>query len=126
MFAYDESFNFFGLFNLSTNVDAVTEVLHKFQLSDKIANRVDQLSGGERQRVSLARALISDASFWTIDEPLSGLDPKLADTVIQTLCDHAKQKKITFVCTLHQVEFALRYFPRIVGIKKGIWLLTFL
>ena len=101
------------------NVDAVTEILHKFQLSDKIANRVDQLSGGERQRVSLARALISDASFWTIDEPLSGLDPKLADTVIQTLCDHAKQRKITFVCTLHQVEFALRYFPRIVGIKEG-------
>ena len=101
------------------NVDAVTEVLHKFQLSDKIANRVDQLSGGERQRVSLARALISDASFWTIDEPLSGLDPKLADTVIKTLRDHAKQKKITFVCTLHQVEFALRYFPRIVGIKEG-------
>ena len=101
------------------NVDAVTEVLHKFQLSDKIANRVDQLSGGERQRVSLARALISDASFWTIDEPLSGLDPKLADTVIQTLCDHAKRKKITFVCTLHQVEFALKYFPRIVGVRKG-------
>ena len=96
MFAYDESFNFFGLFNLSKNVDAVTEVLHKFQLSDKIANRVDQLSGGERQRVSLAGPN-SDASFWTIDEPLSGLDPKLADTVIQTLCDHAKQKKITFV-----------------------------
>ena len=101
------------------NVDSVTEVLNKFQLSDKIANRVDQLSGGERQRVSLARALISDASFWTIDEPLSGLDPKLADTVIQTLRDHAKHKKITFVCTLHQVEFALRYFPRIVGIKEG-------
>ena len=69
--------------------------------------------------MSLARALISDASFWTIDEPLSGLDPKLADAVIQTLCDHAKQKKITFVSTLHQVEFALRYFPRIVGIKEG-------
>ena len=52
-------------------------------------------------------------------KPLSGLDPKLADTVIQTLRDHAQQKNITFVCTLHQVEFALRYFPRIVGIKEG-------
>ena len=46
--------------------------------------------------MSLARALISDASFWTIDEPLSGLDPKLADTVIKTLRDHAKQKD--YVC----------------------------
>ena len=101
------------------SVDKVTEILRKFQLSEKIGSRVDQLSGGERQRISLARALISDASFWAIDEPLSGLDPKLANSVIKTLCDNANEKNITLICTLHQVEFALACFPRIVGIKKG-------
>ena len=101
------------------SINDVTEVLRKVQLSDKIGSRVDQLSGGERQRVSLARALISNASFWAIDEPLSGLDPNLAEIVMRTLCENAKMKRITFVCTLHHVEFALAYFPRIVGIKEG-------
>ena len=52
--------------------------LARFDLADKLFDRVDRLSGGERQRVGLARALPSPAALWLIDEPLSSLDPTRA------------------------------------------------
>jgi phosphonate transport system ATP-binding protein len=93
--------------------------LARFDLQDKIFERVDRLSGGERQRVGLARALLSPATLWLIDEPLSALDPTRARQAIDTLVSEAQARKVTLVATLHQVDVALEKFPRIVGLKAG-------
>ena len=94
--------------------------LARFDLADKLFERVDRLSGGERQRVGLARALLSPASMWLIDEPLSALDPQRAQQAIGTLVDEARARGVTLVGTLHQVDVALDRFPRIVGLKAGV------
>ena len=93
--------------------------LQRFDLADKLFERVDRLSGGERQRIGLARALLSPASLWLIDEPLSALDPKRARQAIAVLVDEAAARGVTLVATLHQVDVALERFPRIVGLKAG-------
>ena len=93
--------------------------LQRFDLADKLFERVDRLSGGERQRIGLARALLSPASLWLIDEPLSALDPKRARQAIAVLVDEAAALGVTLVATLHQVDVALERFPRIVGLKAG-------
>jgi phosphonate transport system ATP-binding protein len=93
--------------------------LARFDLAEKIFERVDRLSGGERQRVGLARALLSPASMWLIDEPLSALDPTRARQAIATLVDESRARHVTLVATLHQVDVALERFPRIVGLKAG-------
>ena len=93
--------------------------LARFDLADKLFERVDRLSGGERQRVGLARALPSPASMWLIDEPLSSLDPTHARQAIATLLDEARSRGITLVATLHQVDVALEKFARIVGLREG-------
>jgi phosphonate transport system ATP-binding protein len=93
--------------------------LARFDLADKVFERVDRLSGGERQRVGLARALLSPASMWLIDEPLSALDPTRAAQAIATLVDEARARRVTLLATLHQVDVALERFPRIVGLKAG-------
>ena len=93
--------------------------LARFDLADKLFERVDRLSGGERQRVGLARALPSPASMWLIDEPLSSLDPTHARQAIATLLDEAQSRDITLVATLHQVDVALEKFARIVGLREG-------
>ncbi len=95
------------------------EALARFSLQDKLWERVDRLSGGERQRVGLARALIAEAGAVLIDEPLSALDPTLADQTIDVLVASARQRGATLVCSLHQVEQALAKFQRVIGLRDG-------
>jgi phosphonate transport system ATP-binding protein len=102
-----------------SDIPAAHEALLRFDLADKIFDRVDRLSGGERQRVGLARALLSPARLWLVDEPLSALDPTRAEQALRTLRDEAQVRGITLVATLHQVDAALAHFPRIVGLRDG-------
>ena len=102
-----------------TDIAGAHAALARFDLADKLFERVDRLSGGERQRIGLARALLSPASLWLIDEPLSSLDPVHARQAIGALVDAARARQITLVATLHQVDVALEKFARIVGLRQG-------
>ncbi|WP_458232590.1 phosphonate ABC transporter ATP-binding protein [Roseateles sp. P5_E8] len=93
--------------------------LERFDLAEKLFARVDRLSGGERQRVGLARALLSPATLWLIDEPLSALDPTRSEQAIQALIAVARERGITLMATMHQVDTALAHFDRIVGLRDG-------
>jgi len=102
-----------------SDISAAQQALAQFDLSDKLFERVDRLSGGERQRVGLARALLSPAQAWLVDEPLSALDPIRSKQALQTLIDNARARGVTLVASLHQVEMALAHFNRVVGLREG-------
>ena len=102
-----------------SDIPAAYAALARFDLDDKLFERVDRLSGGERQRVGLARALLAPARLWLVDEPLSALDPTHAQQALSTLVDGARERGVTLVATLHQVDAALAFFPRIVGLREG-------
>jgi phosphonate transport system ATP-binding protein len=102
-----------------SDIPGAHAALARFDLAEKLFERVDRLSGGERQRVGLARALLAPASLWLIDEPLSALDPTRARQALATLVDEARARGVTLVATLHQVDVALASFPRIVGLRDG-------
>jgi len=93
--------------------------LAALDVGDKLWERVDRLSGGERQRVGLARALVSQAELWLIDEPLSALDPTRAQRVMDELTTTARCEGRTLVCSLHQVAVARERFARIVALRDG-------
>ncbi len=101
------------------DLPAAQAALQRFDLADKLFERVDRLSGGERQRVGLARALLAPARLWLIDEPLSALDPTRAAAALRVLVAEARARGVTLVATLHQVDAALAAFPRIVGLRDG-------
>ncbi len=101
------------------DIPAAYEALALFDLDDKLFERVDRLSGGERQRVGLARALLAPAKLWLVDEPLSSLDPTRARHALATLTATARERGVTLVTSLHQVDAALAQFPRIVGLRDG-------
>lgn len=102
------------------DIEAAHDALVRFDLSGKLFDRVDRLSGGERQRVGLARALLSPATLWLIDEPLSALDPTRSQQAIDTLSRLARERGHTLLTTLHDVPMALANFPRIVGLRDGV------
>ena len=102
-----------------SDIPAAFDALERFDLADKLFDRVDRLSGGERQRVGLARALLAPARLWLVDEPLSSLDPTRAQQALATLTAQARARGVTLVTTLHQVDAALAHFPRIVGLREG-------
>ena len=102
-----------------SDIPAAHDALDRLALADKLFERVDRLSGGERQRVGLARALLAPARLWLVDEPLSALDPTRARQALETLVHVARERGITLVVSLHQVDMALAHFARIVGLREG-------
>src|SRR3990172_6649565 len=88
-------------------------------IPEKLYARTDELSGGQQQRVAIARVLVQKPDIILADEPVSSVDPSLAITIVTLLCDLAHESHKTLLMNLNSVDLALRYFPRIVGIRDG-------
>lgn len=93
--------------------------LAKLDLADKLFARCGELSGGQLQRVGIARALYQAPELILADEPVSAMDPRLADHTLSLLCRHAQASQVTLVASLHTVELALAHFPRVIGLRDG-------
>lgn len=93
----------------------VVELLDALRMSEKLWIPTASLSGGQRQRVAIARALYRNAPVLLADEPISALDGPMAHHVMQLLGDRFK----TSVIALHDVDMAMKYCNRIVGIQDG-------
>jgi len=78
-----------------------------------------QLSGGMQQRVAIARALAQQSRFMLADEPVASLDPESAKSVLSILRDIAKERMIAVLISLHQVEFAIQFADRVIGLRAG-------
>ncbi len=81
--------------------------------------RASTLSGGQQQRVAIARALVQGARIILADEPIASLDPESARNVMEILARINRDQGITVVVSLHQVQFARRYCPRTVALRRG-------
>ncbi|WP_295812939.1 ABC transporter ATP-binding protein [uncultured Nitratireductor sp.] len=77
------------------------------------------LSGGEQQRVALARALAPRPAVLLMDEPFSGLDSRLKDTVRAETLAILRQSRATAVVVTHDAEEAMRMGDRIALLRDG-------
>lgn len=77
------------------------------------------LSGGEQQRVALARAIAPRPSVLFMDEPFSGLDPRLRDRMREETLTILREMRATSVIVTHQAEEAMRMGDRIAVMRDG-------
>lgn len=95
------------------------EHLDRVGMADYAFQRADTLSGGQMQRVAIARSLMQQPSVMLADEPVASLDPESSSQVMEILLRVAKEENLTVLVTLHQVELALGWAERIVGLRDG-------
>jgi phosphonate transport system ATP-binding protein len=86
-------------------------------LAAKSAARADELSGGQQQRVAIARVLVQEPHVVLADEPFASLDPGLTAQLSELLFGVAQGR--TLIAAMHDVDLALRLFPRVVGLRGG-------
>ncbi|MEO5534490.1 MAG: phosphonate ABC transporter ATP-binding protein [Pseudolysinimonas sp.] len=93
--------------------------LDRVGLLERAYQRADTLSGGQQQRVAIARALMQDPEILLADEPVASLDPESSSQVMSLIREIAAERGLTVVCSLHQVELALGWGDRIIGLRAG-------
>ena len=97
----------------------VNEILEKLRLEKFRDRSIFSLSGGEFQRVLLARALVQETRIVLLDEPTSALDMNYALEIMKLTSDFVKEKKITAVMVLHDLNLASMYCDNVMFLKDG-------
>ncbi len=99
------------------------QAIHEVRLDDKRRRFARTLSGGEQQRVAIARALAQEPTILLADEPVSSLDPALAEDILDLIVSVCDAYGLTLLMSLHLPELARKYADRIVAMRGGkiIW-----
>ncbi len=97
-------------------MNAALETAGIAHLKDRL---ITSLSGGEWQMMILARALCQQADIMLLDEPVTGLDISHQVSIMGTVRRLTKERGISVVCVLHDLNLALAYCDDLVLLKKG-------
>jgi phosphonate transport system ATP-binding protein len=95
------------------------QILAKLGLTEQAYKRCDELSGGQKQRVGIARSLMQEPRLILCDEPIASLDPSSSKVIMDHLSIINKTMNLTCIFNLHQVDVAMKYSGRIIGITMG-------
>ncbi|GHV96490.1 ABC transporter ATP-binding protein [Spirochaetia bacterium] len=97
----------------------VTEMLEWIELPGTETKRPDELSGGMRKRIGVARALIMQPEVLFFDEPTTGLDPVLSETINNLVVRVNRELHITCVMITHDIPAAFRIADKIAFLDQG-------
>ncbi|QOV89218.1 phosphonate ABC transporter ATP-binding protein [Humisphaera borealis] len=86
---------------------------------EHLYRKASKLSGGQQQRVAIARALMLDPPVLLADEPVASLDPQTSSSILELLRHSTRSRGTTVLCSLHQVDLAIKFADRIVAMKNG-------
>ena len=99
--------------------DRVREKLRLVGLDGAEGKMPSELSGGMRKRVGLARAIALDPPIILYDEPTTGLDPILCDTIDRLIMRMQEELDVTSVVISHDIEGAFKIGDRIAMLHDG-------
>lgn len=97
----------------------VDYVITKLGLEEFAMRDANTLSGGEFQKVVLARALAQEPKVLLLDEPTSNLDIKNQVAVMKLVKEYCKEKQISVIVSIHDINLALRYSDKFLMLTDG-------
>ena len=107
-----------GVF-LKKDKQAAMTAIEDVNLLEYTKQRTDKLSGGQMQRVAIARVLAQEPDIILADEPISNLDPALADEILILLSKLCQKYGVTLLMNLHQPALAKSFADRVIGLRDG-------
>lgn len=97
----------------------VDDTLRRMGLEGFAMRYLHQLSGGEQQKVLLARALVQQPKLLLLDEPTSNLDLRNQYEVLSLVREVCRERDITAILVIHDLNLALRFCDRFVFLHGG-------
>ncbi|MDO4344907.1 MAG: ABC transporter ATP-binding protein [Eubacteriales bacterium] len=95
--------------------------MEKMQISHLSGSCYRELSGGQQQRVLLARALCAARKVLLLDEPVSGLDPKVTAEMYRLIEELNQKDGMTIIMISHDIAAAVRYASHILHIGRSVF-----
>jgi ABC-2 type transport system ATP-binding protein len=114
--AYTAELNRIPYREIDKKIDEVLEIVALSQNKKKL---VKTFSKGMKQRLGIADVLIKNPELVIFDEPTEGLDPKVANQVLNTIQDLNRNRNITFVLSSHQLNLMQKVCPRVGILSNG-------
>ena len=100
--------------------ELVNQNLRKLEIEDLKHKSFKNLSGGQQQRVLLARALCSSEKILFMDEPINGLDPKVAKDFYELVNKLNKEEGLTVFMTSHDIREAMKYANKVIHLDHSL------
>ena len=112
-------FSSLQLFEKSEDEIAVKEAMELCGIGQFRGEYMNEISGGERQLVFIARALAAKPQMLILDEPLSNLDIRHQEQILDLLKSMILESKITVVAVLHDLNVVSEFSDTVLLLKKG-------
>ncbi|MEM2717610.1 MAG: ABC transporter ATP-binding protein, partial [Archaeoglobaceae archaeon] len=101
------------------DIKIVEETIKMLKIEHLALRKLNELSGGELQLVLIARALAQQPRYLLLDEPTNNLDIKNQIEVMRLVKTAVKDKGISAIVTVHDINLALNYAEKVLVLKDG-------
>ena len=112
--------SYFGMKAGRSDMEAVEKILEDMGLETFASRSAEALSGGEKQKIAIARAMAQEPKLMVFDEPTGNLDMANEQLIMQEAKKLAKEKGISILSSLHDLNQALYFGDKFFFLKDGV------